>query len=294
MVQKLAQFSDNMHSLIDTYRILGKVRNIDASKSIEETYLSVQKQIKPNLIFFMGPPAVGKSSCALELSKKIKYFYISLDLFAKQNKCKDEIELTDRLIKYLDSMPYKNAIIDNFFLDPKSVSVFFKIFTEPLYIFYLDSPKDEVYMNISKYYDCDKKKAQLKQDYERYVKTRQDILALIKAKPYFKTIPAVDTIQNIVHKIMDIIKPLLLVTFVHHNQDLGESYCEQLEKERGFVYCDIDQFLELETERNTKVSKKFQAYIMQGQKPIEFYVILHSRRRGAGRLPSFISPPKKN
>lgn len=60
--------------------------------------------------------------------------------------------MTDKLIKYLDSMPSKNAIIDGFFLNPKSVTVFLKNFTEPLYLFYLDSPKDEIYMNISKYY----------------------------------------------------------------------------------------------------------------------------------------------
>eukprot|EP00825_Cyclidium_porcatum_P024772 TRINITY_DN2712_c0_g1_i1.p1 TRINITY_DN2712_c0_g1~~TRINITY_DN2712_c0_g1_i1.p1 ORF type:complete len:1021 (-),score=266.12 TRINITY_DN2712_c0_g1_i1:130-3192(-) len=273
-IQNLSQFNQNLFELIDSYKILGKVQDVDASKSIEETYTTIQKIIKPNLIFFMGPPAVGKSTCAQELAKKIKYSYISLDAFKKQNKCKDETEMTDKLIKYLDSMPSKNAIIDGFFLNPKSVTVFLKNFTEPLYLFYLDSPKDEIYMNISKYYQTEKEKTQLKLDYENYVKTRKEIISIFEKKPYFKIIPAVDTIQNIVKKIMDIIKPLLLITFVHHNADLAEQYCEQLEKQRGFVYVDLDAFIDLELDRNTKLNKKYQAYLMQGQKPIDFQVEL--------------------
>lgn len=212
----------------------------------------------------MGPPAVGKSSCALELAKKIKYFYINLESFSKQNKCKDEIDLTDKLIKYLDSMPCKNAIIDNFFLQPKSVTVFLKNFTEPQNLFYLDSPKDEVFMNISKYYQCEKKKALLKQEYENFVKTRQEILDIVKNKPFFKVIPAVDTIQNLVKKIMNIIKPLLIITYVHHNPDLAENYCDQLEKQKGFTYVDIDAFIELEIDRNPKLNKRYQILVQTG------------------------------
>lgn len=38
LLVKIKEFQSNMSQLIETYNVLGKVQNVDASKSIEETY----------------------------------------------------------------------------------------------------------------------------------------------------------------------------------------------------------------------------------------------------------------
>ena len=71
--------------------------------------------MKPNIIFIVGPPAVGKTSIAKKLSELIKYVYIDLEQFYRDYKCKTDTEKTNALIYYLDNIHHQCVIIDSFF-----------------------------------------------------------------------------------------------------------------------------------------------------------------------------------
>lgn len=49
---------------------------------------------------------------------------------------------------------------------------------------------------------------------------------MVEKQPFFVKINAVDNINNIAKSILDKIKPLLIVAFKHHNQDLALEYVD--------------------------------------------------------------------
>jgi broad-specificity NMP kinase len=116
----------------------------------------VRRAIKPNLIFFWGPPAVGKSTVAKQLAAKTKYLYIDFEKFVKDNRLKTDQEKTNKLIEYCDTVPHMCIVVDSFFTDARQAQIFFDHFVEPQYVFHLDAPKDEVIMNIARYYPHEK------------------------------------------------------------------------------------------------------------------------------------------
>jgi len=61
---RIKVFNENTLSVLSYYGRLGKVHHVDGSGNIESSYKSVQKAIKPKLIFFYGMPCTGKSEAA--------------------------------------------------------------------------------------------------------------------------------------------------------------------------------------------------------------------------------------
>jgi hypothetical protein len=74
-----------------------------------------------------------------------------------------------------------------------------------------------------------------------------------------------------VKAIINRIKPLLLVSFNHHNQDLGLEYIDHLEKQREFIQLDLNDLCEAEIERGTQLGNKMNAFHFTGQQiPAKF------------------------
>jgi len=74
--------------VLNYYKHLGKVRNVDGADEIEDVYKQVQQAIKPQVVFFYGPPCVGKTSVARLVCAELQYFYLSLEDFGKAHKCR--------------------------------------------------------------------------------------------------------------------------------------------------------------------------------------------------------------
>lgn len=83
IVKRIHTFHNETEPVIEYYKKFGKIKHIDSARSIDDVYASVRKAIKPNLIFFWGPPGVGKSSVAKALHKKTGYLYIDYEEFAR-------------------------------------------------------------------------------------------------------------------------------------------------------------------------------------------------------------------
>jgi adenylate kinase family enzyme len=71
--------------VIDFYKHLGKAKKINGEGDFESVFKQVQDALRPNVIFFYGPPCVGKTDAAKRIASKIKYHYIDLEEFDKQN-----------------------------------------------------------------------------------------------------------------------------------------------------------------------------------------------------------------
>ncbi|KAL4450880.1 hypothetical protein ABPG74_011722 [Tetrahymena malaccensis] len=275
IANRLRVFHNETQPVLDFYNHFGKVKTMDGSKSVDEVYKQVQEQIKPNLIFMYGPPCVGKTETARRLSEKIKYHFVNLEAFDKQHLVKSETDRINKLINYLQDAPYNNFIIDSFFNSKNDAEVFLKHFSLPFRIFYFDSPKDEVMNNIQKYILDEKERKRQKDAYEQFIKCRGGILSLIQNQPYFVKVNSVDTIPNIIKFILNNIRPLVISAFTYNNTDLALDYCDQLEKQRDFIYLDVSEQCQSEIERGTNLGAKMNAFEQSGKEiPPKFQVEL--------------------
>ena len=265
--KRIHTFHSETEPVVEYYKKFGKIKHIDSSKSIDEVYQQVKRAIKPNIIFFWGQPGVGKSSAAKALSNKTGYLHIDFEEFARQNKCKNAQEKTNKLIQYCDTVPHMCIVVDSFFTDFEQTKVFFTHFVEPQLVFYLSAPKDDVMENIHKYYSSERDRTYQRQQYEEFIKQRDLILAYLQNKPFFRPIDASQHISQIILNCLEVMRPLTLVAFEHHNKELAAIYYDKLEKQRGFIHCDMSQLVDDEVQRGTKLGKSIQPFLDSG-KPI--------------------------
>lgn len=221
IVKRIKTFHDETEPVIEYYKKFGKIKTIDSGRSIDDVYASVRKAIKPNLIFFWGPPGVGKSSVARALAKKTGYLYLDYEEFSRQHGCKSHLEKTNSLIQYCGAVSHKCIVIDSFFTDLAHTKVFFDHFAEPQTVFFLNASKDDVMENISKYYKSEKDRSYQKQCYQEFVQQRDLLYEFLAPKSYFKKIDASQNLSNIIFNCLEHLRPLTLVAFDHHEKDLA-------------------------------------------------------------------------
>ena len=80
---RIKTFHSETEPVIEYYRKFGKVAEINGDESIDNVYNAVKRSIKPNMVFFWGPPAVGKSTVAKIIANKTNYHYIDYEEFGK-------------------------------------------------------------------------------------------------------------------------------------------------------------------------------------------------------------------
>jgi adenylate kinase family enzyme len=133
---RIQVFYDSTQPVLDTYWRLGKVAMINGLGEIEDIYENVKKAIVPNLIFLYGAPCTGKSTVAKSICQATGYKYLNLKAFYEQNKCINDNDKINKLMKYLAATTYRNFIVDSF-LDTKAYAVvFFNHFAKPRSVIY--------------------------------------------------------------------------------------------------------------------------------------------------------------
>lgn len=68
------------------YRKFGKVREIDASGSVNEVYALTKKALLPDVFFLNGPKGSGKTTVGKLLAEKTNMEVLNFDKYIKQHK----------------------------------------------------------------------------------------------------------------------------------------------------------------------------------------------------------------
>ena len=253
-------FNQSTRPALDLYRRLGKVRTINADRSINEVYQSTLNDLLPNILTFYGAPVLGKSTLAKSLAKTLNYELLDVqEFYRSQNLLKASCETKmDHLIAFLRDHHKRNFIIDSFPETLRQAKIFFEHFTTPLHIFYLDAKRDEVETNIFTY-TPNKKTRQLRlAEYESFIKERKNLLPYLKEKPFFTRVAYTGkTIENLHSELVDKLAPQVIA--LHEpfgSKDFVETYCKKLEQERGFTLIDLRALLTMEMKRGTEIGNK--------------------------------------
>lgn len=116
--KRLRAFKELSKPVIDMYTRFGKVKHIDASKSINEVFVQTKKAMLPEVFFMIGPKGCGKSTIAKELGYRTNMQVLGFDKFLKDagfnlNQYDDE-EVTHALIKHLINETAPRILLEDF------------------------------------------------------------------------------------------------------------------------------------------------------------------------------------
>ena len=68
--KRLRAFKELSRPVVDMYARFGKVKHIDASKSVAEVFQATKRAMLPEVFFLIGPKGAGKSHVGQELAAR--------------------------------------------------------------------------------------------------------------------------------------------------------------------------------------------------------------------------------
>ena len=116
--KRLRAFKELSKPVVDMYSRFGKVKHIDASKSVNEVFDATKKAMLPEIFFMIGPKGSGKSTIARELAYRTNMDVLSFDKFLKEAGFNpinyDDEEVTHALIKRLINETAPRVLLEDF------------------------------------------------------------------------------------------------------------------------------------------------------------------------------------
>ena len=82
--KRLRAFKELSKPVVDMYARFGKVKHIDASKSVSQVFEHTKKAMLPEVFFMIGPKGSGKSYVATELAARTNMQIINFETFLQQ------------------------------------------------------------------------------------------------------------------------------------------------------------------------------------------------------------------
>jgi adenylate kinase family enzyme len=103
--KRLRAFKELSKPVVEMYARFGKVKHIDASKSVTEVFEATKRAMLPEVFFMVGPKGSGKTTVANELGARANMEVLSFDKFLQENGYPaigyDEEEATLALVRRL-------------------------------------------------------------------------------------------------------------------------------------------------------------------------------------------------
>jgi adenylate kinase family enzyme len=144
--KRLRAFKELSKPVVDMYSRFGKVKHIDASKSVAEVFAQTKKAMLPEIFFMIGAKGCGKSTIAKELAARANIQVLNFDKFLKQagfnlNQYDDE-EVTLSLIRHLINETAPRILLEDFPRTERQAALFIKNCIAPSEVFYVRCSKD--------------------------------------------------------------------------------------------------------------------------------------------------------
>lgn len=180
------------------------------------------------MIFFYGPPASGQVKVAEHLADLTGYRYLETSQFYNEkgiSDASDEIKV-DSLVQYLDTHPERNFVLNHFPESIKQTKIFCENFAEPKIFYYFDTSRDQVESNI--YNENKRHRLKKLEDYDKFTKSRKEILAYFRPKNYFVTISGNEIPEKLWDQVRTNITPQIIVLPVQPKAEFSQKYLDQL------------------------------------------------------------------
>ena len=83
--KRLRAFKELSKPVVEMYSRFGKVKHIDASKTVNQVFEQTKKAMLPEVFFMIGPKGSGKSYIATELAARTNMQIINFEAFLQQS-----------------------------------------------------------------------------------------------------------------------------------------------------------------------------------------------------------------
>ena len=144
--KRLRNFNDLSKPVVEMYARLGKVKHIDASKSVNEVFEATKKAMLPEIFFMIGPKGSGKSTIAKELANRTNMEVLSFDRFLTHAGLNphdfDDEEATLALVRHLVNETSPRILIEDFPRTEKQARLFIRNSVLPSEVFFVRCSKD--------------------------------------------------------------------------------------------------------------------------------------------------------
>lgn len=145
-MKRLRAFKELSKPVVELYAKFGKVKHIDASKTVSEVFEATKKAMLPEVFFMIGPKGSGKGTFAKDLAARTNMEVLSFDKFIRESGFDandyDDEEVTLALVKRLVNETAPRFIIEDFPRNEKQARLFIKNCVAPSEVFYLRCSKD--------------------------------------------------------------------------------------------------------------------------------------------------------
>jgi Cdc6-like AAA superfamily ATPase len=144
--KRLRNFNDLSKPVVDMYAKFGKVKHIDASKSVNEVFEATKKAMLPEIFFMIGPKGSGKSSVAKKLGDRANMQVINFKAFLAKSGINpddyDDEEATLALVHHLVNETSPRILVEDFPRNEKQARLFIRNSVKPSEVFYVRCSKD--------------------------------------------------------------------------------------------------------------------------------------------------------
>lgn len=126
------------------YARFGKVKHIDASKSVAEVFQATKRAMLPEVFFLIGPKGAGKSHVAHELAARTNMEVLNYEVFLQASGLSgaDDEEATLALVNRMSQETAPRILLEDFPRTETQARLFIKNCVAPSEVFYLRCSKD--------------------------------------------------------------------------------------------------------------------------------------------------------
>lgn len=101
--------------------------------------------------------------------------------------------------------------------------------------------------------------------FQCFLAQRDTLIQYLSQFEFFKTINAIDSIENMAKAVIALLRPQVLATLTYNNEELAEDFMKAMEKDLRFVRLDVETLCEDEVQRATPLGNQMSAFVQSGQ-----------------------------
>lgn len=235
---------------MDFYHKLGKVRSVNALADPDTVFRMTNEALFPNIVCFAGATCTGKTTLAHHFKDHANYGYIDFSKFCRKRGLRSCEQKAKALMQFLDRIPSRGFVLDGFPQTAKQAKILFETFGHPLRLFFLEAEKDEVHNRIHKHTQQNKaiSATELKEEYDEYLKHKDELFNFIKNKPFFTALDTKEPIIETFKLVKNHLSPTVHFVNRNENKQLFNEYSKALEK-KGFLYINLTKLQEADASR---------------------------------------------
>ncbi len=215
--KRLRAFKELSRPVVDLYARFGKVKHIDASKSVNEVFEETKKAMLPQVFFMIGPKGSGKSTVAKELAQRTNMIVLNFDGFLRAkgfdvNDYDDE-DATMALVKHLVNETNPRVLLEDFPRNEKQARLFIKNCVTPSEVFYIRCSKDicqERLLEIGSGHPSYVPSALLSKQVKRFYETSAALIAYLKKNTSFFEINGERILANVLKEVFSVVEPTVI------------------------------------------------------------------------------------